>query len=190
MNTKTLGKICGRDLGSGTRWARGFIPHPDRKSAMGALWSCSNRPPELVPCTMPFVGYLGCITGLLRSFPAQHRAGGNTPTRPGCEEVFRAWEKTGRGLLGIVIKTRSICLWLRGSWVRLCLSHLTFFDNVMSREKSPNLTGDVELFPSSTEDASVPLPVPHTPACSRVLLILFSQMNPASCLPGENIYSF
>lgn len=150
MNIKTLGKICGSDLGSGTRWARGFIPHPYRKSAMGALWSCSNRPPELVPCTMPFIGYLGCITGLLRSFPAQHRAGGNTPTWPGCEEVFRAWEKTGRGLLGIVIKTRSICLWLQGFWVRLHLSHLMSFDLDMSRGKSPSLTRDAELFFSSS----------------------------------------
>lgn len=149
MNIKTLGKVCGRDLGSGTRWARGFYippPPPYRKSEIRVLWLCSNRPPELVPCTMPFLGYLGCITGLLRSFPAQHRAGGNTPTWPGCEEVFRVWEKTGRGLLGITIKPRSICLWLQGFWVGLCLSHLMSFDHGMNREKPPNLTGDVELF--------------------------------------------
>lgn len=168
-----------------------FIPSPQyRKSEISVLWSRSNRPPELVPCTMPFLGYLGCITGLLRSFPAQHRAGGNTPTWPGCEEVFKVWEKTGRGLLGIIIKTRSICLWLWGFWVGLCLSHLMSFDHGMSREKPPNLTGDVELFFSSTEDASVLLPVLHIFACFGFLLILFSQMNPASCLPRENIYSF
>lgn len=107
---------------------------------------------------MPFIGCLWCIKGLLRSFPAQHRAGGSAPTWSGCAEECRAREKTRCGLLGIVIKTESICLWLQGSWVRLRLSHLMYWYHVVSSENAPNLMIEAEwqLFCSSMEDASVP----------------------------------